>query len=130
MTFAIKFEKNAIRNIERDYIRVKCNPFQLKLIKKISKAICQQIDIPTLAIRATTWYALKEWQLRNNKTIAELNSSDNKSNIIAGKEIFEIGKHILKNILKEPNSENEMKLDIAYEKAFKIYLNIISQITY
>ena len=126
MTFAIKFEEDAIRNIQRDYIQVKCNPFQLKLIKKISEAICEQINLPMLTMRAATWYALKEWQLRNSKTIAELNCSDIKSKIIAGKEIFDIGKYILKQILKEPNSENEMKLDIAYEKAFKIYLNIIN----
>jgi len=126
--FAIKFEEDAIRNIQKDYIQVKCNPFQLKMIMKISEAICEQIDIPMLAMRAATWYALREWQLRNNKTIAELNCSDIKSNILAGKEIFDIGKHILKKILKEPNIENEMKLDIAYEKAFKIYLNLINQI--
>ena len=128
MTFAIKFEEDAIRDIQRDYIQVKCNPFQLKLIKKISEAICEQIDVPMLAMRAATWYALKEWQLRNNKTIAELNCSDNRTKMIAGKEIFDIGKRILKKILKEPNTENEMKLDIAYEKAFKIYLNIINQV--
>lgn len=127
MMFAIKFEEEAIRDIQRDYIQVKCNPFQLKLIKKISEAICEQINIPMLAMRAATWNALKEWQLKNNKTIAELNCSDNRSKIRAGKEIFDIGKEILKKILKEPNSENEIKLDIAYEKAFKIYLNIINQ---
>ncbi|TFG18200.1 MAG: hypothetical protein EU531_00805 [Promethearchaeota archaeon] len=129
MTFAIKFEEDAIRDIQRDYIQVKCSPFQLFLIKRISEAICEQIDIPMLTIRAATWYTLKEWQLRNNRTIAEVNCSDIKSKIIAGKEIFDIGKHILKQFLKEPSVENEMKLDIAYEKAFKIYLNVINEVT-
>jgi hypothetical protein len=127
LTFAIQFKEDAIRSIQRDYIQVKCNPLQLLLIKKISKAICEQIDVPILVIRAATWYALKEWQLKYNKTISELNSSDIKSKIIAGKEIFDIEKHTLKQFLKEPKIENEMKLDIVYEKAFKIYLKIINQ---
>ena len=127
MTFAIQFKEDAIRSIQRDYIQVKCNPLQLMLIKKISEAICEHIDIPILAIRAATWYALKEWQLKYNKTISELNSSDIKSKIIAGKEIFDIEKHTLKQFLKEPKIENEMKLDIVYEKAFKIYLEIINR---
>ena len=127
MTFAIQFKEDAIRSIQRDYIQVKCNPLQLMLIKKISKAICEQIDIPILAIRAATWYALKEWQLKYNITISELNSSDIKSKIIAGKEIFDIGKNALKQFLKEPRNENEMILDIVYEKAFKVYLEIINR---
>ncbi len=127
MTFAIQFKEDAIRSIQRDYIQVKCNPLQLMLIKKISEAICEQIDIPILAIRAATWYALKEWQLKYNKSISELNSSDIKSKIIAGKDIFDIGKNILKQFLKEPKNENEIKLDIVYEKAFKIYLEIINR---
>lgn len=127
MTFAIQFQEDAIRSIQRDYIQDKCNPLQLMLIKKISEAICEQIDIPILAIRAATWYALKEWQLKYNKSISELNSSDIKSKIINGKEIFDIGKNTLKQFLKEPKNENEMKLDIVYEKAFKIYLKIINR---
>jgi hypothetical protein len=127
LTFAIQFEEDAIRNIQRDYIKVKCNPFQLKLIKKISETICEQIDIPILAIRAATWYALKEWQLKYNKTISELNSLDIKNKIIAGKKIFDIGKSTLKQYLKEPKYEDEMKLDIAYEKGFKIFLKVLNR---
>ena len=130
MTFAIKFEEKAIRHIQRDYIQVKCNPFQLKLIKKISEAICKLIDIPILTIRAATWYALKEWQLKNNKNVTEINFLDIRGKIVAGKEIFDICKHILEEVLKEPNAEDIMKLDIAYEKAFKIYLNVISEIAH
>lgn len=130
LTFAIKFEEEAIRNFQRDYIKVKCNPFQLNLIKKISEAICAQIDVPMLAMRAATWCAFKEWQLRNNKTIAELNCSDIKTKIKAGKDIFDIGKNVLKKILKEPNVENEMILEIAYEKAFKLYLNALNPLVH
>ena len=128
LTFAIKFEEEAIKNIQRDYIQVKCNPYQLKVIKKISQTICEQIDIPMLFIRAATWFALNQWELKESKTIIELNSLDIRSKIIAGKQIFDIGKQVLKQFLKEPKIENEMKLDIAYEKAFKIYLNAINQI--
>ena len=113
--------------------KTKCSKVNSGLINlpKVAKDeiadVLAGIDVPILVIRAATWYALKEWQLKYNKTISELNSSDIKSKIIAGKEIFDIEKHTLKQFLKEPKIENEMKLDIVYEKAFKIYLKIINQ---
>jgi len=43
----------------------------------------------------------------------------------AVKEIFYVGNNILKKMLKQPRSKNEIILDIAFEKAFKYYLNYL-----
>jgi len=130
LTFAIEFEEDAIKNIQKDYIQVKCDPNQLKLIKSVSQILSEQIDVPILTMRGVTWYALKEWQTINNKNIAQLNNFPITEKLFAAKEIFDIGKRVLTEILKDPCNENKNKLDIAYEKAFKIYLNAINRISH
>lgn len=122
MTYALNFDKEEISSREIDYARVNFKPEQQKLIKIISSLVCEQIEIPELAMRCTTWLALSDWQKIKNKTISEIANMAITEKLTTFKEIFNIGKVRLKEILSYPKEQSELLLDIAFERAFKYYL--------
>lgn len=128
MTYALNFNKEEISSIQIDYAKINFKPEQLNLVKTISNLICEQISIPQLAMRATTWFAMSEWQLRKNKLISEIVTMSVIDKLRATKEIFNIGKDRLKEILSCPKEQSEILLDIAFERAFKYYLEHLNRI--
>ncbi len=128
MTYALNFNREKISSRQIDYARVNFKPEQQKLIKIISDLICEQIEIPELAMRCTTWYALSDWQKMKNKTISEIADMSITEKLTTFKEIFNIGKDRLKEILSYPKEQSELLLDIAFERAFKYYLQHLHRI--
>lgn len=127
MTYALNFNKDDIKNSQIDFVRMNIKPGQLKLITEISKYICKQISIPELAIKSAIMYVLNIWQEKNNKSISEIATMTLPKQIIFLKEIFTIGKEHLKCMLLQPKEKGEIILDIAFERAFKFYLEYRSQ---
>ena len=74
-------------------------------------------------MKGIAWNALREWQIRNNMTISEIAELPIGKRLNTIKEIFCIGNKMLKTMLKQPKSRNEIIIDIAFEKAFKLFLN-------
>ena len=68
----LNFNKEEISSRRIDYARVKFKPEQQKLIKTISSLICEQIEIPELAMRCITWSAITDWQKMKDKPISEI----------------------------------------------------------
>ena len=128
MTYALNFNKEEISSIQIDYAKINFKPEQLKLVTTISKLICEQITIPQLAMRATTWFALSEWQKKKNELISEIATMSVTNKLIATKEIFNIGKERLKEMLSDPKEQSEILLDIVFERAFKYYLDHLNRI--
>jgi len=111
-----------------EYIKLKFDPNQLKVIRDISNGLCELMDVPLLAIRGTIWRALNQWQIKNKKTISEIIDLPLNEKLIAAKEIFDIAKEKLKEIITEPIDQNEQLLDIIFEKAFRYYMDYINRI--
>ena len=128
LTFAINFEEKAISDLELDYVKLIIKPEQLKFINEISKVVCDQIKIPVLAMRAITWKAMMDWQNRHNKPISEISGMSPPQRIIAAKQVFNLGRKHLKCMLSQPKQESEIILDIAFEKAFKIYVEYLNRV--
>ncbi|NVM17497.1 MAG: hypothetical protein HWN80_07260 [Candidatus Lokiarchaeota archaeon] len=128
MTYALNFNKEEISSIQIDYAKINFKPEQLNLIKTISKLICEQISIPHLAMRSTAWFALSEWQKRENKLVSEILTMSMGNKLKATKDIFNIGKDRLKSMLSSPKEQSEMLLDICFERAFKYYLEHLNRI--
>jgi len=128
LTYALNFDREEISSRQIDYARVNFKPEQQKLIKIISDLVCEQIEIPELAMRCTTWLALSDWQKMNNKPISEIASMAITEKLTTFKEIFNIGKVRLKEILSYPKEQSELLLDIAFERAFKYYLQHLHRI--
>ena len=122
MTYALNFNKEEISSRQIDYARVNFKPEQQKLIKIISNLVCEQIEIPELAMRCITWYAITDWQKMKDKPISEITNMEITEKLTTFKEIFNIGKVRLKEMLSYPKDESELLLDIAFERAFKYYL--------
>ncbi|MBY9020129.1 MAG: hypothetical protein KGD67_03655 [Candidatus Lokiarchaeota archaeon] len=122
MTYALNFIKEEISSRQIDYAKVNFKPEHQKIIKTISNLICDQIEIPELAMRCTTWYALSDWKKMTNKTISEIADMEITEKLATIKEIFNMGKVRLKQILSYPKEQSEVLLDIAFERAFKYYL--------
>ena len=122
MTYALNFNKEEISTRQMDYARVNFKPEQQMLIKTISNLVCEQIEIPELAMRCITWYALSDWQKMKDKPISVIANMEISEKLTTFKEIFNIGKVRLKEMLLYPKEQGELLLDIAFERAFKYYL--------
>jgi hypothetical protein len=128
LTYALNFDKDEIIGIQIDYARINFKPEHLKLIKAITKLICEQISIPELAMRSTTWFAINEWQMKHNMPATEIANFPISDKLKAFKEIFNIGKERLKDMLSYPKEQSEILIDIAFERAFKFYLGYLNRI--
>ena len=122
MTYALNFDKEEISSSQTDYARVDFKPEQQKLIKMISNLVCDQIEIPELAMRCITWHALSDWQKIKNKPISEIEHMEMTEKLATFKDIYNIVKVRLKEMLSFPKEQSELLLDIAFERAFKYYL--------
>jgi len=122
LTYALNFNKEEISSRQIDYARVNFKPEQQKLIKTISNLVCDQIEIPELAMRCITWYAITDWQKMKDKPISEIDNMEITEKLTTFKELFNIGKLRLKEMLSYPKEQSELLLDIAFERAFKYYL--------
>lgn len=127
LSYTINFDLEALTDTEEIYEKVNLTVEQNNIIHEISRFISQIIKLPDTAIKAITWNAIREWQIRNNKTIAEIRELPIGKRLNAVKEIFCIGDKMLKTMLKQPKDKSEIIIDIAFEKAFKLFLNYISK---
>jgi len=128
MTYALNFNKDEIASIQIDYARINFKPEQLNLIKAITTLVCEQISIPKLAMRSIIWFSLNEWQMKYNMPVAEIANFPISDKLIAFKEIFNIGKKRLKSMLSYPKDQSEILIEIAFERAFKMYLDYLNRI--
>ncbi len=126
-TYTVQFDEEALRSSEEHYINVEVTKRQLKLIRGISKIICEFINIPELPMKATAWNALREWQVINNMSITEIPKMPIGKGLNAVKEIFSIGKRMVKEMVKDPIERNEIIIDIVFEKAFMYFLEYYNQ---
>jgi len=127
LTYALNFNKDDIKNNQIDFVRMNIKPGQLKLINEMSKYICKEISISDLVIKSAIMYVLKIWQEKNNKSISEIATMTLPKQLIFLKEIFTISKEHLKCMLLQPKENGEIILDIAFERAFKFFLEYLNR---
>ncbi len=126
-TYTVQFDEEALKSSGEHYINVDVTKRQLKLIRGISKIICEFINIPELPMKAATLNALREWQIKNNLSIAEIPKMPIGKSLNAVKEIFCIGKRIVKEMVKDPIEKNKIMIDVVFEKGFMSFLEYYSQ---
>jgi hypothetical protein len=122
LAHAIHFNQDVLRNIEFDYVKVKINPEQANFIKDISCELCEEINIPILAMRGSIFNALSNWQIENHRVLEDIVTESFEERLRTAKEIFNIGKQKLKEVLLDPKNGDEILLDIAFERAFKKFI--------
>ena len=122
-SYVVNFDESALKNIEQVYEKDKCSEVQSKLIRGITKIICDFINIPELAMKGTALKALREWEIKNNSSINTIADMPIGKGLNAVKEIFSIGKKMVKKMVSDPKDKNEILIDISFEKAFKFFLD-------
>ena len=122
-SYVVNFDENALKNIEQVYEKDTCSEVQSKLIRGITKIICDFINIPELAMKGTALKALREWEIKNNSSINTIADMPIGKGLNAVKEIFSIGKKMVKKMVSDPKDKNEILIDISFEKAFKFFLD-------
>ena len=122
-SYVINFDESALKNIEQVYKKDACSEVQSNLIRGITKIICDFINIPELAMKGTALKALREWEIKNNNSITAIADMPIGKGLNAVKEIFSIGKKMVKELVSDPKDKNENLIDIAFEKAFKFFLD-------
>lgn len=123
LSYTINFDKEALESTEKDYEKVTLTLEQSKIIQDLSHFLNEIIKIPEIATKGTIWKALREWQKKNNNNIAAIADMPVEKRLNTIKEIFCIGNRILKGMLTQPSGKNGIIIDIAFEKAFKYFLN-------
>jgi hypothetical protein len=126
-TYTVQFDEEALKSSEKHYLNVQVTKRQLKLIRGISNIICEFLTIPEMAMKATAWNALREWQIKHDSSLAEIPKMPIGKGLNAVKEIFSIGKRMVKEMVKYPLERNENIIDIVFEKAFTFFLEYYSQ---
>ena len=122
-SYTVNFDEIALKNIERDYRKDTCSKVQSNLIRGITKIICDFINIPELAMKGIALKALREWEIKNNRSINAIADMPIGKGLNAVKEIFSIGKKMVKEMVSDPKDINEILIDISFEKAFKFFLD-------
>ncbi|MFX1279462.1 MAG: hypothetical protein ACFFA3_08595 [Promethearchaeota archaeon] len=124
---AVKFDQIALKSIEQDYKRDLFSGTYSKLIRGLSKIICEFIDIPELAMKGIALKALREWESLYNNSIEKIAVMPISKRLNAIKEIFSIGKGFIKDIVSNPKDKDENLIDISFERAFRFFLSYYSQ---
>ncbi|MFW9988305.1 MAG: hypothetical protein ACFFC3_06595 [Candidatus Odinarchaeota archaeon] len=119
----INFNLEALKDTEEGYEKVNPTIEETKIINEISRFLSQNIRLSNSITKAITWNAIREWQIRNNKNVAYIRELSIGKRLNAIKEMFCIGNKMLKTMLKQPKDKSEIIIDIAFEKAFKLFLN-------
>ena len=78
-------------------------------------------------MKAILWISMREWQIKHNKTIAEVSTMPIGKQLNVVKEIIRLVKKKLKSMLNDPKEESELLLDVAFEKSFKLYLGYVNK---
>jgi len=78
-------------------------------------------------MKGILWISMREWQIKHNKTIAEVWTMPIGKQLNVVKEIIRLVKKKLKNMLNYPKEESELLLDVAFEKSFKLYLGYVNK---
>jgi hypothetical protein len=123
----VQFDEEALKSSAEHYLSVQVTKRQLMLIRGISNIICEFLTIPKLAMKATAWNALREWQIKNNNSIAEIPKMPKGKGLNAVKEIFSIGKRMVKEMVKVPIERNTIIIDVVFEKAFMYFVDHYSR---
>jgi hypothetical protein len=122
MIYSKNFKQETLKLPEEGYKEIKITNEQLRIINILSSALLEFVHIPEIKMKSILWYVICEWQIRNNICILDIYSMPIGKQLDIVKEIFRNVKKKLINMLNEPKKDNELLLDVAVERAFKLFL--------
>ncbi|MFX1500181.1 MAG: hypothetical protein ACFFDH_04355 [Promethearchaeota archaeon] len=101
----IKFNNQEISDAEKYYRTIHISERQKTLIEPVVKAISGQIHISELAIKGFLWRAITEWQMENQKELADVENLSADQRVHIFKIILDLIKKSFTRILIDKSQE-------------------------
>ncbi len=121
---SIKFDSSAIEKEERNFRQLSLTKDQRNIVEALAEGLIQKIEISKLAAMGFMWRAVREWQVTNSMTLAQLEVSPPKERMLAVRQMSEIVKGYLINVLR--NSEDENTVRRAADSMVSFYISKFS----
>jgi len=122
----IKFQKDAVEKAEDEFKKIDIDPAYRQMTFGFVKLLQQHLDLPEIVLKGNVWLTIKQWQMENQKTIADVQKMPPQERFAAGKEMFMMGKERTKHLLAEREKQEEL-VDKAYEIVFQKYVEFAKQ---
>ncbi|MFX1500180.1 MAG: hypothetical protein ACFFDH_04350 [Promethearchaeota archaeon] len=115
----IKFNNQELLKAEKYYRTIHISERQKSMLEPIAKAINDQIDVSELAIKGFLWRVIREWQMENQKDLAEVEGLSTDQRVSLFKKMLDLIKQSFTRILIDKSQEP--LLDKALNDVLSIY---------
>jgi hypothetical protein len=126
MVEVIKFKPTAEKELETDYHTVKLSAEQQRSIKMLSEILSERLPLSSMAIQGNARFTMRDWQEKNHTIAAKISEMPMEKKLQVAKEITDLGKERMKNLLAFPERHQEL-IDSAYDDAWKMYVDQLSK---
>ena len=125
MTQSLKFNKEEVSKVEKNYRKLNLDKFQREAIDKIARLMKHFLNLKLNAIKGSMWLTIKQWQELNQKNLSTISSLPRAAQEEALIELITLGKKRIKKMMVNPEEQGEA-LNTAFQgvvEAVKIFLN-------
>ncbi|MHA2253931.1 MAG: hypothetical protein ACXAD7_26495 [Candidatus Kariarchaeaceae archaeon] len=113
------FKEVELEKIEKDFSRISLAPEQRGIVDGIAEIMSQFLDISKLALKGFCWKAIQNWQVINQKDLAELSQASPEERLQHTESMFQKIGTDLHTVLH--NRADENKVDTAVNQGFEFY---------
>ena len=125
MTQSLKFNKEEVSKVEKDYKKLALDIYQREAIDKIARLMKHFLNLKLNAIKGSMWLTIKQWQEKNKKTLSDIGLLPREAQEEALIELISLGKKRIKKMMARPEEQID-ELDTAFQgvvEAVKIFMN-------
>lgn len=95
----IRFNNQEILDAEKYYRTIHISERQKTLLEPVAKAISDQINVSERAVKGFLWRAVREWQMENQKDLAEVEALSPDQRVYLFEKILDLIKQSFTRIL-------------------------------
>ena len=124
MTQSLKFNKEEVSKVEKDYKKLTLDTYQREAIDKIARLMKHFLNLKLNAIKGSMWLTIKQWQEKNKKTLSDIGLLPREAQEEALIELISLGKKRIKKMMVRPEEQSD-HLDTAFQgvvEAVKIFM--------
>ncbi|RMG37367.1 MAG: hypothetical protein D6732_06850 [Methanobacteriota archaeon] len=106
---AMIFKQELIAKEEEDFKRLKLAPEQRAIVEQMADVLNQYLSFSKLATMGFIWKAVRDWQVRYSRSIAELSTSTPEDRIRSVREMTDGLASYLIKVLKRTTDEEQVR---------------------
>ncbi len=113
------FKQQLLQKEEEEFKKLTLAPEQRQIVTALGNVLIKFIDIPLAPTLGFIWRSIKDWQVKNKRSISELSNSSVNDRINSVHEMAENLKGYLKRVLR--SASDEQKIEEGVDKMFEFY---------